>query len=103
MTVLQQINQPEPTAQSAAVRRAGGHGDYLLPESERLSLLLQGQQEALDLLLRGVGLEAVLRCLALAIERALAPVACGITLVDPAGGRIHLRAAPSLSSDLVRG
>jgi diguanylate cyclase (GGDEF)-like protein len=103
MPVLQKIEGPVVTLSSETIPTIGlvNHGPYLLPELEQISFLLEGQQEALELVARGATFDEMLGYLSLLVERALAPVACRILLTRSNGEGVYRNAAPNLSPVLI--
>jgi len=103
MTRPQKAVEPISIAQGnpASRTRAVGESDHLVPQYEQFGLLLEGQQEALGLLVQGASLDEVLPGLAHAIERAFAPALCMISIAHSAQDRIVQHAGPGLPFDIV--
>src|SRR5713226_8332421 len=102
MALFQDIDELDSAVNEASspVIGVATQGPYLLAESEQMALLLEGQQEALELVSRGATLDEILTYLSLLVERALAPVACRILLVHSNGNGPCHNAAPNLPAEL---
>ncbi len=80
-------------ATGSGSRPAGGPATA---ERERWIRALHGQNDVLDLVAKGVGIEISMSRLALVLESLFAPAICSISLIDSLGKDLRLIAAPSL-------